>query len=270
MVKGQFKLQKVSNIGTSNPIVSRLSIGLFDIVKMAHIDDAAKETINSTNFTITQSLTKAEKIGLRICEDIDKILENIRKEGVKTQSFDRCINLPSVDNLGDIRDFLKYGKKSLQEVIKIFNLFLRTNYSNPRYDKLLCDLEKQYGPNDPLTKMVKEDHDRWVKKFLDLRNEDEHPTVKWLYFDFDIKWDESSQKWIVIPPRFYEGTPIYDFIKTSIHNLLTFVEEVNILFLEKVMPGMVKIYEIPESERKKDCEIRFRLGLKEEFAKKLR
>ena len=269
MAKGQFRIQKIADVGTANPIVSRLSMGLFDIIKMAQIDDEAKETIKEMNFAIIQYITKAEKIGLQICNDIDKVVKKLNEEGIKTQSFGRCVNVPSTDNLDNIREFLKYGKQSLQELVKIFNLFLKTNYSNPRYDKLLNKLEKQYGVDDSLTKMVKEYY-KWIKKFLDFRNEDEHPKHRWLYFDFDIRWDKSSQRWMVILPRFYEGTPIYDFVKTSIHNLFTFAEEVNILFLEKTMPNMVKIYEIPESERKKDCEIRFRLGLKKEFAKKLR
>ena len=38
MGKGQFKIQKVSDVGTSNPIVSRLSMGLHDIIEMAQIN----------------------------------------------------------------------------------------------------------------------------------------------------------------------------------------------------------------------------------------
>jgi hypothetical protein len=32
MAKGQFKIQKISDVGTDNPIVAGLTIGLFDIV----------------------------------------------------------------------------------------------------------------------------------------------------------------------------------------------------------------------------------------------
>lgn len=78
-----------------------------------------------------------------------------------------------------------------------------------------------------------------------------------------------DQKWAVSMPRFYDGTPIYDFVKTSVHNLLTFAEEITILLLQRVMPPMVEIYEVPEAERNKDCEVRFRLGLKESFRPKV-
>ena len=265
--KGQFRIQKISDIGTSNPIMSRLTMGMFDIVKMAEINDQIRTSINEINFNIAQDLAKAEAIGLKICGSIDVVMKRLDDEGVRTQSFDRCVDVPSAEGLDDIRDFLKYGKKVLQELIKTFNLFVKTNCFNPRYDKVYSALKSQYGEDDPLTKLVKEDHDLWIKKFLSFRDQDEHPTVENLYLDFDIRWDETSQKWGVFLPKFYDGTSIYEFIKSSVHNLLTFVEEINIFFLQKVMPKVVEIYEIPEVERKKDCEIRFRMGIKEEFRK---
>jgi hypothetical protein len=267
MNKGQFKIQKLLDVGTSNPIVSRLSMGLHDIVRMAQIDETAKNAINDANFLAMQNIVKAEQFGLKICQSIEAVMERIGREGVKTQASERCVDLPSTEGLDDIREFLKYGKKAFQEIMKVFNVFLKTSYSNPRYDKICSETLRQYGADDPLTKLVKEDHDLWIKKFLELRDQDEHPTVARLYLDFDINWDAVSQKWAVSVPRFYEGTPIHDFVKTSVHNLLTFAEEATILLLQRTLPPMVEIYEVPQAERDKDCEIRFRLGLKESFRK---
>jgi len=261
--KGEFKLQKFIDTGTSNPIVSRLTLGLHNIIEAAQIDQLSKDSLNDTNFVVMQNIIKVEKIGNSICQSIEAIAKRINEEGIKTQSGDRCIDLPFTDGLDEIRIFLKYSKNALQELVKVFNVFLNTNLSNPRYDKLQVELYNKYGTDDHLFKLVKEDHDLWIKKVLDLRDEDEHPKVLRLYFDFDINWDIAAQKWVVSLPRFYDGTQIYDFIRTTIHNLLTFSEEVNILFLQKVLSEEVLIYEIPETERKKDCEIRFQLGLKE-------
>ncbi|MBC8485995.1 MAG: hypothetical protein H8D45_08140 [Bacteroidetes bacterium] len=260
--KGEFKSQKFLDVGTMNPIVSRLTIGLHDIIEMAQIDQSSKDSINDANFVVMQNIIKAEKIGNSICQMIETVTKKINKEGIKTQSSGRCVDLPFTEGLDEIRIFLKYSKNALQELVKVFNVFLKTNLSNPRYDKLQAELFNKYGTDYHLSKLIKEDHDLWIKKVLDLRDEDEHPSVQRLYFDFDINWDTTAQKWVVLLPRFYDDTQIYDLIRTTIHNLLTFTEEVNILFLQKVMPETVIIYEIPEAERKKDCEIRFQLGLK--------
>lgn len=254
MTKGQFKIQKLMDVGTSNPIVAGLTIGLHDIVQMAQINKEEKDVINTVNLDIVQNLTKAEKNGLQICKNIEAAMNDLEKAGVQAQSFDRCVNVPSTEGLDDVREFLKYGKQSLQELVKIINLFCDTGCTNPRYDKIYAKLKEAYGENDPLFILVKEDHDGWLKKFLDLRNADEHPEQyipegKKLYSDFDINWSESHQKWIVGVPHFYEGTSVYELIKTSIHNIFTFAEEINILFLQKKMPQMVQICKVPEDQQ---------------------
>ncbi len=177
MAKGQFKVQKISDIGASNPIMAGLTIGLHDIVAMAQISKKEKDIINSTNLNIAQSLGKAERIGQKICTNIELILADLNKSGVQTQSFERCVNVPSTEGLDDIREVLKYCKHALQEVVKIINLFGNTEYSNPNYKKIYNKLKEIYGANHPVCLQVKEDHDEWLKKLLDLRDCDEHPSM---------------------------------------------------------------------------------------------
>lgn len=269
MSKGQFKIQKLMDVGTSNPIMAGLTIGLHDIVEMAQLDHNVKVAINTINLNIVHNLTKAEKIGLKICKNIDAVMEELNKSGVQTQSSDRCVNLPSTEELDGIREFLKYGKQALQELVKFINLFCKTGCTNPNYKKICNKLKEVYGESDPIYLQVQQDHDQWLKNFLDLRDADEHPDQipegKQLYYDFDINWSNPHQKWIVIPPRFYNDIPIYETIKASIHNIFTFAEEINIVFLQKCMPTMVEIYKVPEDQQTKWDGRRFVLQLKPPF-----
>ena len=267
MTKGQFKIKKILNEGTSNPIVAALTIGLHDIVRMADIDSANRDKINATNLSMVGFIVKAEKNGIEICSSIEKVANDLNVKGVQTQSFDRCVTVPSTERLENIRDFLKYGKQTLQELVKIINVFIDTNVSNPRYDKLLKEFEKVYGKNDPATIALKKDHDVWIKNFLNLRDQDEHPTVECLYYDFDINWDDEAKKWVLEFPRFYNGTPIYEFAKASIYNIFTFCEEMNIFFLQKHMPKIVQICKVPEDKQSEYGGRRFVVELKEEYGK---
>jgi hypothetical protein len=270
MTKGQFKFQKIADVGTDNPIVAGLTIGLFDIVKMAEIGKENQDAINASNFKIVHSLTKAEKIGLQICANIGVVMENLNETGVQTQSSERCVSVPSTGNLDDVREFLKYCKQSLQELVKIINLFCDIGSSLPRYDRICKKLKEFYGDADPVYLQVQQDHDGWLKKLLDLRNADEHPDTmipqgKQLYYDFDINWSEQYQKWIVKLPHFYEGTPVYELIKSSIHNIFTFAEDINIIFLQKKMPRIVEICKVPEDQRAKRGGRRYVAQLKPPF-----
>jgi hypothetical protein len=273
MKKGQFKIQKSMDVGTNNPIVDSLTIGLFDIVNMAQISEKEKESINAINLKIVRHLTKAQQISDKICSAIDRELNKLNKEGIKTQSRERCVNVPHTEYLDDVRDFLKYGKKSLQEMVAIFNLFLETNVSGPKYHILLDKVKHKYGQKDPLYITLKKDHDSWLKHFIDLRNDEEHPEDrlpegKEFYYDFDINWSAKDKEWVISQPHFYEGTSIYKFAKISIHNILTFVEEINILFLQKKMPSKIQIREVPEKQRKKYNGRRFVLDWKRPSTKK--
>lgn len=270
MSKGQFKIQKLMDVGTSNPIVAGLTIGLHDIVEMVQFDRSKKDTINAVNFNIVQNLTKAEKVGLQICKNIEAVIEDLKKSGIHTQSSDRCVNLPSTEGLDDIRDFLKYGKHVLQELVKIINLFCDTGCTNPNYKKICNKIKEVYGDSESVYLQIKQDHDQWLKKFLDLRDADEHPDHyipkdKKLYDDFDIHWSEPHQEWVLIFPRFYEDTPIYEMIKASIHNIFTFAEEINILFLQKYMPVVVQICKVPKDQQESYGGRRFTMELKPPF-----
>ncbi len=277
MSKGQFKIQKIMDVGAGHFIVHSLTIGLFEIVNMAQISKDEKDTINSMNLKIADYLIKAERIGFDICSSIEEAYTKLKQEGVKTQSNERCVDVPSARDLDKICDFLKYGKQALQELVKIFNLFLQSKVSGPRFDKLyekVCSADG-YGKDDPIAIALKKDHDDWLKKFIVLRNTDEHPENrlpkgKQLYYDFDITWSDSDKKWIVRFPHFYEGTSINELVKTSIHNIFTFVEEMNILFLQKKMPGIVQILKVSEDQKDKYGGRRFVLDIKEPYRKGLR
>lgn len=272
MAKGQFKIQKIMDVGTSNPIVVALTIGMFDIVNMATIDQDAKDIINETNMEIVQHLTKAEKIAHSVCLEIENVFEELKKNGVQTQSHDRCVKVPCTNNIDDVRDFLKYGKKVLQELVSIFNLFLKTSGTLPKYDKLLKSVKDLYGEQDPIYLTLKQDHDTWLKHFLDLRTAEEHPKTmipegKKIYYDFDINWSAENQKWIIGVPHFYEGTSIYELLKASVHNIFTFVEHMNILFLQKHMPPRIEIQKVPDDKLESCNGKRFVMGFKDGFPK---
>jgi hypothetical protein len=255
--QAQFKLRKAMDVGTSNPILSRLTLGLYDIVQTAQISQKEKELINQANLDVMLNLVKAEKIGMSIFQSIEAVSRSLNEDGVKTQSGGKVINLPTTEGIDKIRELLKYSKKARQELIKIFNVFLKTSISNPRFDKVLVEALKVYGPNDPVTQLLRDDHDLWIKKLLTYRDEDEHPTVPELFYDFDINRDEASKDWVITLPKFHDGTRVDEFIKSSIHNILTFAEEANALLLQKAMPKGTVILEIPVEQRDKTCEKRF-------------
>ena len=262
----QWKLQKVMDVGTNNPIVARMSVGLFGIIEFTSLSKDKKEKLKSNCYEIMKLLVLAEKSAKPIIEEITKIVEDIKMNSIKTQSSGRCINLPSATNLDESRAFIKYAKQVLQKIAENINIIFDKSYPTTRFDNIRNAFVSEFGNDFAVTKLLIEDHS-WIKKIIDLRNEDEHPkTGKPYCNNFDVIRDKDG-KFIITMPTFFEGTQIANALEVYSRNLLTFSEEITILSLEKYFPGIATIYEIPENERDPKLPVRFRIGLKQSSRK---
>ena len=162
------------DVGTENPIVARLSVGLFDIIKMTRFPDDKKESIQKCCFDIMQALVQAEKAAKPLMDEIKNIETKIATEGVKTQSNGRAIETPGVLLLDNSKIFLKFAKQALQHLAKALGILLEKNFDGPHFHKVLERAKERLGDNHIVTKLLNEDQD-WLKEINDLRNEDEHP-----------------------------------------------------------------------------------------------
>jgi len=260
----KWKLQQDMDVGTNNPIVARMTLGLFEIIDFAHLSKEKKEKLKANCYEIMQLLILAEKTAKPIIEEIKRIIIDIKQQGIKTQSDGRCINLPSALTIGDSRSFIKYAKQVLQKVAENINIIFDKNYNGPHFHKIRDDFIKEFGSDFIVTKLLI-DNQLWIKKIIELRNEDEHPNTGKPYCNnFDVNCVKNG-KYVIILPIFFEGTQIGNALEVYSHNLLTFAEEITVFSLEKFFPKIATIYEIPDNERKAESPTRFRIRLKQEL-----
>lgn len=262
----QWKLQQDMDVGTGNPIVARMSLGMFDIIKFSQLSDDKKEKLKANCHDIMKLLVLAEKTAVPIIDEINSVLNGIKKDGVKTQSGGRCINIPAAMTIDNSRAFIKYAKQVLQKVGENINIIFDKNYEGHHFHKIRDDFVSEFGDDCVVTKLLVDDQD-WIKKIIKLRNEDEHPeTGKPYCNNFNIDKDATG-KFIVTLPTFFEGTQIASALEVYSHNLLTFAEEITVFSLVKFFPDIAMIYEIPEDDRDSSAPVRFRIGLKPGLAK---
>jgi hypothetical protein len=258
-----FQIQKISDVGTSNPIVARMTIGIMEIIDFSTLDKDRKENLKVNCFEIMNLLTLAEKTAKPILEKITQIKEEIRANGIKTQSFGRCIDVPSAVRIEDSRAFIRYAKQVLYEIAENINIIYDKKFDGPHFHKIRDYFVSEFGENFALTKLLSEDQD-WIKQIIDLRNEDEHPkTGKPFVNNINVQ-PNSNGGFTIFLPTFFNGMQIGSALEVFSHNLLTFSEELIISSLaEKFFPAIATIYEIPEADRDPASPIRFRVGLKE-------
>jgi len=254
----QWKLQQDMDVGTNNPIVARMSYGLFEIIDFSNLSETKKENLKANCHEIMQLLVLAEKTSKPIIEEIERIMSDIKKQGITTQSDGRCINVPSALTIGNSRSFIKYAKQVLQKVAENINIIFDKNYKGPYFHKIRDDFIKEFGSDFIVTKLLIDDQS-WIKKIIELRNEDEHSNTGKPYCNnFDVNQDGIG-KFVITLPTFFEGTQIGNALEVYGHNLLTFSEEITVFSLEKFFPKIATVDEIPENQRKPEAPTRFRI-----------
>lgn len=257
-----FQISKTMDVGTGNPIVARLSIGMFELVQMAQLPLEKKEEIKGCCFEIMRSLVQAEKAAKPLMDEISGIEANLAANGVKTQNEGRVIETPGVMLLDNTRVFLKFSKQALQQLAKALGILLEKDFNGPHFHKILERSRERLGDDHVVTKLLLEDQ-IWLEEINALRNEDEHPKSGKPFTSGFFISKMSDGRFLVNVPRFFNDAPILNRLEIYSHNLLTFSEELLAHTLEGFFPDMVGVYSIPEEQRNPSNPIRYRLGLRE-------
>lgn len=261
-----FQIKQISNYGTSNFIVARLSIQTQNILQPFYcINNDVKESIFTLyNLKIQKRLLVCNKINEEITNEIKQINNEIEKNGLKTQSQGRSIHIPQVLELEErIEQFLYSAKSVLRDLTEIFHIFFGKKFTEARYDKVLSWSEDEFGIDNNLTKLINQDHELWIKRIVTLRNAIEHPGG----YSGNLKIDnfELIDEKLLLPSwqlndedRFLISTDL----NTIVLNLLEFSEEVLINCIDNKIggiPDFFRITEVPLGERDEKCPIRLRV-----------
>jgi len=163
----KFHFQQILDYGTKNPIVARLSLQVKDIIQFFPLNETQKENVFGTMcMDVMPRIMTCYKINEEIGREIIKCKEKINKNGILTQPQGRTLTLPSILNLNErVETFLYNSKSALRDFIKIFNVIFNANLEKKaRYDLVYEWAKGEFGENDNLTKVLKQDHDLWIQQ----------------------------------------------------------------------------------------------------------
>jgi hypothetical protein len=255
-----WKIQKRMDVGTSNPIVARIIIGLSEVADFTTLAKETKNRLQENCHEIAEFLIHADKAAKPLIAEINSIVDDLNVKGVQTQADGRCINLPHTSKIENSRLFLKYAKQALSGIAHNFQIIFNKPYQGPHFHKIKTEFNTIFGQEDILTRLITED-EPWIKQLIELRNEDEHPNSgKPFFSDFDI--NRAANGYGITLPLFFNGTAINNILEVFNYNLLTFSEEATVLALEKYFMPNITLLEIPEKDRNPDIPKRYTFGLK--------
>jgi hypothetical protein len=265
-----WKIQKISDYGTGNPIVARLSIQTKELLPFYNLSDKQMEQIGDLFFANLQpKLVTCSRIKEQLTREVRGHQRGIDEFGLEFQSQGRVYTLPSILDLQHHAEtFLYNAKSTLRDLTHLFSILFSQSFKNEaRFDKVFSWAKTKFGSEDPLVKMLGDDANTWIKRVVQMRNAVEHPGgySGILHIENFISIEEGT-KILVIEPMWWLNTeekcPIVYAMDVIVSNLLAFCEETLILCLEKFrIQHITVIAEIPEKDRDPTCPIRFKMTI---------
>lgn len=267
-----FILKRVSDVGSANPIVARLSFQFNEIIGFYNLADSTKEQIKHVlMMDIQPRLLACEKISIELNNEITDALKTIHERGLKTQSNGMVLELPHILRLEErVESYLYNAKSCLRDALKIYNVVFGASFSEARYDNAIKWASKKFGAEDALTKFLKVDNGLWIHKVVKMRNAIEHPGGHSGYLkiqNIDVNTDNAQLT--IIEPSWSLNDEIPTYIRGDIqvfvNNILELAEDIVISALDKfVKPPILVIQEIPKDSRNAETPVRFKVALIQE------
>lgn len=266
-----FTLSKVSDYGTATPVVARTTVQVMQVLDVYGLGKEEKERIYSIYIELVRpKLIRCMEIVNKLDAAIEKINADIQKNGPKTQSHGRVVELPHIEQLKeDVESYLYNAKSALRDIALILEPILGKRFNNSRYDKILTWSEESFGKESNLSKMLTNDQE-WIKEIISKRNAVEHPgeysgTLHVDNYKLVTVNNDTHQQCIIEPTWHRDGEEpsfIVSDLTTVFHNLLEFSEAILMASLQqRGSPFPVVIYEIPEQERDAHCPVRLRASI---------
>lgn len=276
-----FQIRKISDVGTSNPIVSRLGVQTGQLLDFTNISTARKDKINSLYIgVLTKRLLKCESalnsIEKEMAEDTIRVQINIQNDS-------RLKEIPYVIGLeSHVEDFLYSAKNYLRDLLILF----KEAYNCPYVEaKVFGDLPEKgeieiakwaarhFSEDDVLVALLRSESE-WTTELIRKRNALEHPGEKsGALILHNIRLHRSGLG--LVPPTWQRSampeTDVISDMKAFVYNLLTLAEDLlaDLVMRSLPMKGALSIYEIPEENRNPAMPIRLQLNLSPELATKL-
>jgi len=134
-----FILKKVSDHGTSNPIVARLGLQTSDLVKFYPIKEKQREDVFGIYHQKVQPhLLQCYELKEKMLSSLTTIDEEFSHKGLQTQSSGRVATVPQVMKLQeDCETYLYNAKSALRDIAGIFDPLFGEKFTEARYDKIV-------------------------------------------------------------------------------------------------------------------------------------
>ena len=271
-----YRFQKISDVGTKHPVMARLVLQTFDLVQASMLSEEERQKVAGIAMEIPPSLVECFQIREGIVTDLETAIASMRPD-----ADNRVIHYDIIIRLNQkAENFLYQAKIFLRETHQIWAYFDGATFKDAsdyvswkeaKTPEFLTWAAKTYGEADNRYQLIAGSQDIF-KRTIRLRNAVEHPGgnsgtlhIHNVYLNADNEMVGPSWNLDNDPPELM--LPEMD---TICDHLLGIAEDMFALNMIPRLPPMLGIIEIPPEERDPEQPKRLALGMKPEWAEKLR
>ena len=263
-----FVIKKVSDHGTSNPIVARLAMQTNEVIRFFSLSKEKQDRVLEIYIKMLRPrLLHCMEISSNIAQENEVIRGRINGNEIKTQSDGRVVEVPQILRLTEQAEtYLYTAKSALRDLSLIFEPLFGVRFNHSEYHKITKWFEKEFGADAPVTKLLTDDGP-WLKRVVDMRNAVEHPEGRGPLHVLNIELvsQDAQTRLFQEPVWFLKDEPPFGIVadmRTMTDNLLTFAEDLLISAYVQLHPGsIVQFAQIPEQDRDPKCPVRLRAVL---------
>lgn len=262
----EFKITKMLNHGTNNPIVNRISLQFFDILDRNLIDlpEQRIEKVKKYLLECMKDLIKAEESkSAYVTVENQAIQKVMSQEGVQFQPHAFSYEDPTENLKKYFEDFLIRCVIAVRKVVKIAEIVFLKSFDGPK--ALKKHLRTLFPDSSPEIKMIEKDS-VWIKELYDLRGKTEHDELVIELFDVTISND--GRPLIKIPRLPSNGAKIRKYLEVTLENCFTFCEDMTAMLLNTRCSKQVQIVLVPECLRPRYRDFKYVLDLKGGYKEK--
>jgi hypothetical protein len=259
-----FPVSQILDHGTENPIVARLALQIFDIIKMCNITEEAGDGIMGIYMnSLVKKLLRCWEIRERYSLEFNRQVASYKPPAAQSM----VVNVPSVPRLEEeCHNFLYEAKNFVRDLLKAVNLLYGTQFTEAseyypakgkRKSKSLVEFaEVTFGSNDPKTAFLR-NASPGVEYLVSLRNAVEHPDghsgilkIRNFQLERDGKVSEPCW-WRVVKGKNTPESLIRKDLDGAIHHLLTLGENIFVFWAKQSLkfPDFTRIALVPKKER---------------------
>jgi hypothetical protein len=254
MVNYPFQLKQTANVGTTNPVVSRLQMQMFPLVDALGLAKPERDAILEHAFVGSQWFVRAEQNKDEYLRLSGKFIARAAQgHGVLVQGAALVVLEPL--NLGDhYQLFLIDLTIGLRLFFKASGMVLVGQPTG--WHELKTAIEERFPRDHPLRILI-DRHERWSKTLYDDRGDVEHDP--YIFPGFRVGTDKHGNP-LLFRPMGVDDRPLETTMETYFQDGFTFAEELLVLSIQSRLSAGRLLVEIPELERDSAAPVRFKIN----------